>query len=279
MADPFDVLARPLRPMAPSPEFTAALRRRLEEELGMGTTVATGSLAMVHLRVDDADRAMRFYGALLDWDGERVVFDDHVSHYTTNTAITVRLLDDPSVPAVVPNYSVDDVDAVAASIVEAGGVVTSSEPGAWARGADDQGVPLLVYRRTDAYADRRSVRPVAGEPGLVFIRADSARARAFYGRVLGWPFERVYPDSHYFDTVERVGVFDEAAAFGRSAVAVTPSVTFYASVPALAPVLDRVVSLGGTAGPAAQDMGPFFTAMCTDDQGTEFGLMSERLDP
>jgi len=49
-------------------------------------------------------------------------------------------------------------------------------------------------------------------------------------------------------------------------------------VAALRPVLSRIEQLGGRAGQAAQDMGPYFTAMCSDDQGTEFGLMAETMD-
>ena len=54
----------------------------------------------------------------------------------------------------------------------------------------------------------------------------------------------------------------------------TPSGTLYFSVDALEPVLLRVRELGGRTSDVAQDMGPYFTVMCTDDQGTAFGLMS-----
>src|SRR5262245_64155300 len=143
--DPFDALRRPIVPLEPRPAFTAALRRRLQEELGMTPTddASPGApdaapLVMVHLRVGDADRAMAFFGALLHWEGERVEFGDHVSYYTTNTETTVRLLDDPTAPAVVPNYGVADVAGVVQSIGAAGGEVTAAgaEPdgGAWAGG-------------------------------------------------------------------------------------------------------------------------------------------------
>src|SRR5262245_2854525 len=75
--DPFDVLRRPVAPLAPRPEFVTSLFRKLREELGMTSTVEPqdtessdvvhGSLAMVHLRVLDADRAMRFFGSLFAW--------------------------------------------------------------------------------------------------------------------------------------------------------------------------------------------------------------------
>ena len=73
------------------------------------TQVPHGGLAMVHLRVDDANHGMRFFGALFGWQAERVPFDGHVSHYTINTTTTIRILDDPTSPPVVPNYTVADV--------------------------------------------------------------------------------------------------------------------------------------------------------------------------
>lgn len=42
--------------------------------------------------------------------------------------------------------------------------------------------------------------------------------------------------------------------------------------------LDRVDELGGQAGDVAQDLGDYYSALCRDDQGTEFGLMSPTLE-
>src|SRR5262249_49813079 len=132
-------------------------------------------------------------------------------------------------------------------------------------------LPLLVFRPGRYHRAAPPTRTPTGEVGLVFVREDAERAGRFYGAVLGWELERSSPDSEYYEAVERVGVFDEAAAFGTE---VAPSVTLYLVVDALAPVLARVEELGGEAGPAAQDMGPYYSAVCRDDQGTEFGLMS-----
>jgi predicted enzyme related to lactoylglutathione lyase len=287
--DPFETLRRPIVPLAPRPAFAATLRRRLQEELNMSpdaepiaedtAPAEPAGLVMVHLRVGDADRAMAFFGALLGWEGERVVFDDHVSHYTTNTEVTVRLLDDPAAPPVVPNYGVADVAGAIRSIDAAGGRVTAAEPapdgGGWARGTDDQGVPLLVFRPGRYHETAPPTREPTGEVGLVFIREAADRAERFYGPVFGWRLSRTDPASHYFDTVPKVGIFDEAAAFGHP---VEPDATLYLAVDALAPVLARVEQLGGQAGSGAQDMGPYFSARCTDDQGTEFGLMAPRME-
>jgi uncharacterized protein len=278
--DPFVALRRPIVPLAPRPAFAASMRRRLQEELNMADTDDQGAqLVMVHLRVGNADQAMAFFGALLDWEGERVEFEDHVSYYTTNTETTVRLLDDSNAPAVVPNYGVADVAGVVRSIGAAGGEVTAAEPDpegrGWARGTDDQGVPLLVFRPGRHYDSAPPTREPTGDVGFVFIREDAARAERFYGSVLGWELSQANPDGHYFDAVPKVGIFDEAAASGH---AVEPDSTLYLSVDALAPVLARVEELGGQAGPAAQDMGPFFSARCSDDQGTEFGLVAPALE-
>jgi len=285
--DPFETLRRPIAPIAPRPAFAASLRRRLQEELNVTATddqttggaraASAAQLVMVHLRVGDADRAMAFFGALLDWEGERVVFEDHVSYYVTNTETTVRLLDEATAPPVVPNYGVADVTGVVRSIGAAGGEVTQAEPapdgGGWARGTDDQGLPLLVFR-PGRYHESAPSREPTGDVGLVFIREDATQAEQFYGPVLGWELTRADPARHYFDAVPKVGIFDEAAASGQ---AVEPDVTLYLAVDALAPALARVEELGGHAGPGAQDMGPFFSARCTDDQGTEFGLIAPAL--
>ena len=148
-----------------------------------GEPVDDGSLAMVHLRVADADRAARFFGELLGWQAERVEFDGHVSHYTVNTATTVRLLDDPDSPPVVPNYAITDVQALVREVEEAGGRVSDSEVaadgGGWARGEDDQGVPWLAYRPGRHHEHVAPTRQPSGEVGLVFIRADTGRAERF----------------------------------------------------------------------------------------------------
>jgi predicted enzyme related to lactoylglutathione lyase len=289
LRDPFDDLRRPAVPLSPRADFVASLFTRLREEFGMTPTidardseskqVAFGGLAMVHLRVLDADRAMQFFGSLFGWQAERVPFGNHVSHYTVNTTTTIRVLDDPESPPVVPNYAVADVARVVGAITESGGRVTEAEPapdgGGWARGVDDQGLPLLVYRPGGYHPHAVPTRAPSGELGLVFIRADAPKAASFYGDVLGWTLTAAHAGSHYFDAVPGVGVFDEAAAFDRP---VAPSATAYFSVDALLPVLRQVEALGGTAGEHAQDMGPYFTALCTDDQGTTFGVMSAALD-
>ena len=177
----------------------------VEAQDSESTEVAFGGLAMVHLRVGDADRAMQFFDALFGWQAERVPMGSHVSHYTVNTATTIRILDDPESPPVVPNYAVSDVARTVRAVTDAGGRVTDAEPapdgGGWARGVDDQGLPLLVYRPGGYHAHAAPTRAPLGELGLVFIRADAPKAAAFYGEVLGWTLTVAHPGSYYFDAV------------------------------------------------------------------------------
>jgi uncharacterized protein len=287
--DPFVDLRKPIVARRPRPDFTVALRRQLMEELQMSLiddTVSTdhGTLRLVHLRVGDAEQAMRFFGSLFGWVGERYTDPDadaHVSYYTLNTAVTVRLIDDPASAPFRPNYAVDDVAAAARAIEAGGGRVSESEltddGGGWLYADDDQGLPFVAYRPSDAYHGE-SAEPVSGDVGLVFMTVDAAAAGAFYGSVLGWELAAAHPGSHFYDAVDRVGVFDETAALGTDH---PPAINVYFEVPALRPAAERIEELGGHSDgvPELTTMGPYFTVECTDDQGTPFGLISLALDP
>jgi predicted enzyme related to lactoylglutathione lyase len=278
--DPFTALHRPVPSIRPRPQFVIELRRRLQEELTMPDHDDDhveyddhGALGLVHLRVADADRAMAFFGAAFGWVGERYDGDGHVSHYVTNTAVTVRLWDDPDRAPLRPNYRVRHVGDAVRAIEAAGGRITESDlqgdGGGWAYADDRAGLPLLVYRPS-SYPSGPASDAVRGDVGLVFLVEGEEEASAFYGPVLGWQLQGGHAGSRYFDTVPRVGVFDEEGAM--------PSITFFLEVPDLSAASVDVRRLGGTADdpPAEPDMGPYFSVRCTDDQGTAFGLLSSR---
>jgi uncharacterized protein len=290
--DPFDALRRPIVAARPRPLFAAELERRLREELDMPVTgdlepgnlepgdVSAdphhhGELRLVHVQVRDADRAMDFFGDVFGWVGERYV-DDHVSHYVLNSGVTVRLIDDPSAAPVRPNYAVRDVTAAVAAIEANGGRVTSSEVdpggGGWAFADDAAGLPLLVFRPVDR-AHPTTDAPARADLALVFMTEDAASAATFYGSVLGWDLRPPHPGSNYFDTAEHVGVFDVNTELGTN---LPPSVAVYFGVTALQPIIDRIEARGGhvDAVPDEPNMGPYFSIMCTDDQGTAFGITS-----
>ena len=132
---------------------------------------------------------MQFFGSLFGWVGERFA-DDHVSHYVLNTAVTVRLLDDPASAPVRPNYVVDDVGAAVAAIEALGGQrhgirrdLPTAAAGPLPRTASRcrwscSGHPVGDHPESDA--------PVSGDVAFVFVREDKDAAARFYGAVLGW---------------------------------------------------------------------------------------------
>jgi catechol 2,3-dioxygenase-like lactoylglutathione lyase family enzyme len=65
MTDPFDALHLPVVPIAPRPEFAAALLRRIT-----GRPDATAESATVRYFVDDLDTAVGFYTQVLDFEEE-----------------------------------------------------------------------------------------------------------------------------------------------------------------------------------------------------------------
>lgn len=93
---------------------------------------------------------------------------------------------------------------------------------------------------------------------------DAARAKIFYGRLLGWEFETTQGENAWIDTGGvRGGLHDVDGA---------RNIVVYFEVTDIEAAVERVRALGGEAGdPGPEDMGGRFVA-CRDDQGVEFGL-------
>lgn len=275
MADAFDVLFRDPVPARPDPRFAVALRRRLEEELDMTsvddtTTPVTGVLAMVHLGVADADRAMRFYGPLFGWEAERVEVDGHVRHYVTNAAgVQPVLVGEPGYPEVRLGYHVDDPAAARATVERLGGTVESVDPdeGRWFLAADPAGTPLVLWRPDGRYDDRRTWSPSRGE--LQYFQIDVPDADAvlpFYAALLGWAYE----DNPAPDYVH-VASHQAPVANGIQSAASEARVRLFFEVGDLDAGEELVRSLGGAVG-ERYEWGPMEAVACTDDQGTRFVL-------
>ncbi len=113
---------------------------------------------------------------------------------------------------------------------------------------------------------------MSGEPSWFEIGvADAAKAQAFYGGVLGWEFE-TGPGAGA-GAVIRTGGVDGGLHGGDPAA--TPYLFF--RVDDMDAALARVRELGGTVEPspdvdpdADSEYGRF--ALCSDDQGSPFGL-------
>jgi predicted enzyme related to lactoylglutathione lyase len=207
MSDPLDALRTPVVPVDPDPAFAARLRERLRRALLdpsdiAGGTVSTtgitesrpllrqGDIGYASLWVPDADRAAAFYGRVLGWRYKggsgpqgRLVEGANPAHGIWGGVERANLM---------LAYAVDDLDAAVARVWDAGGRVagpTRKPRGTVADCVDDQGLAFAVYEVSGDVAAAPTTGARPGDLTYVTLRVpDSARARAFYGAVLGWDF-------------------------------------------------------------------------------------------
>ncbi|MDT4923773.1 MAG: hypothetical protein QOG01_1486 [Pseudonocardiales bacterium] len=221
-----------------------------------------GDVGYVSLWVPEAARAARFYGDVLDWR----MAGDLVVGATPTTSIAGTDED----MTLFCCYAVEDVHAAAQRVRDAGG--EASEPsdrpyGVVADCADDQGTRFAIYQPPSG-AD--GLRPPAngrrhGDLAYLTLEVvDSARARAFYGAVLGWRFTpgRVVDGWNVEDTAPMIGL-----SGGRERATAVPMWRVVDIERAVA----AVRAGGGTAtDPERQPYG--LTSECADDEGMRFYL-------
>jgi predicted enzyme related to lactoylglutathione lyase len=220
-----------------------------------------GDIGYVSVNVPDVDRARAFYGAVLGWqfgpDGRRV----------TNASMPQGLWGEEGTPTLFCAYAVDSVDAAVAAVRAAGGTASEPEERPYGRVSDcvdDQGMAFAVYEPRSGSERPPTNGARHGDVAyLTFEVADSGRARAFYGAVLGWRFEpgRIEDGWGVVDVAPMVGMA------GGGAGVVTPMWL----VEDIGAAVGRVREAGGTA--TDPERRPYATtAECTDDQGTRFWL-------
>lgn len=224
-----------------------------------------GDIGYVSLSVADVERAAAFYRSVLGW--EAVVDERRALVRGVTPVVGVTPSDEP--PTLFCCFAVDELDDALDAVVRAGGRVTATTPrpeGRTADCVDDQGVAFAVYEPID----RSGPRPPANgsRPGelsyLTLEVVDSARARAFYGAVLGWRFTpgRIEDGWQVTDTTPMVGLrggHDRATAIPMWRVADIDA------------AVRAVRDAGGTAAdPIDEPYGR--TATCIDDQGSRFYL-------
>jgi uncharacterized protein len=163
------------------------------------TSYAAGTPSWVDLGTPDLDTAVEFYTGLLGWEvppAENIEQTGGYRRATKNGADVagmMPLMQEGQPPAWTTYVSVDDADAVAAAVKEAGGAVYA-EPmdvmdlGRMAVFADPTGAAFGVWQP--------GTFPGAGlvnEPGALAWNElgtrDPAAAKAFYAAVFGWQFE------------------------------------------------------------------------------------------
>ena len=223
-----------------------------------------GDLAYASLWVPDPERARRFYSAVLGWTyGERGLVE--------GTAVHTGLYAGEGTPTLFCCWAVDDLEAARDRVLDAGGQAgeIAEEPfGRVVDCTDDQGTRFALWAADPEPAGPPP--PVNGSrPGdisyLTLQVGDSARARAFYGAVLGWTFEpgRIDDGWQVSGPAPMTGL-----AGGHAHATVVPQWI----VADLAAAVAAVRAAGGTStDPEQQPYG--LTATCTDDQGMAFYLV------
>lgn len=221
-----------------------------------------GDFAYVSLNLPDVDRAADFYRAVLGWrvEGRRIV----------GQSMSIGMWPTPEPPTLFCCYAVDDIGVAVERVRAAGG--TAGEPSEQPHGTtsdcvDDQGVAFALWQiPADATGERppeNGERP--GDLAYVTIHViDSARARAFYGAVLGWTFTggRVSDGWNVSGPVPMAGMSGGHERGGAVPMWLVTDID--ATVAA-------VRANGGTAtDPEQQPYG--ISSECTDGQGSRFYL-------
>jgi uncharacterized glyoxalase superfamily protein PhnB len=283
MTDPFPQLRRPTTRVDPDPAFTAELRARLARAL---VQTPTGGPPMTHLipylAVRDARGAIDWYtdafGARLVGD-PYVMDDDRIGHAEIEIGgATLYLADEhPELGLTGPqerqvsvslHLTVPDVDAAVSRAADLGATVerpaTDAPYGRTGVVLDPYGHRWMLQAPSAAPAEPRPpVRP--GDAVYLTLQVpDGARARDFYGAVLGWSAVpgRV-PDGWQVEgPVPMVGIGGGSEEPGM--------VPMYA-VDDLEVAVAAVLTAGGRAGEIERQ--PYgLSALCRDDQGLPFYL-------
>jgi predicted enzyme related to lactoylglutathione lyase len=223
-----------------------------------------GDVVYVSLWVPEAERAAAFYPDVLGW---QVTVDS--GRYRVRDAIPhVGMLERPGRADLFCCYAVDDVPAAAQRVRAAGGRAaepTRSANGLIADCVDDQGTEFALWQVADG--DGRPPQHGRRPGDLAYLTlevADSAKARAFYGNVLGWTFHagRIEDGWEIEDARPMVGL----SGGHRQATAVPMW-----RVDDIATAVAAARAHGGDASePARQPYG--LISECADDQGSRFYL-------
>ncbi|MGH9123866.1 MAG: VOC family protein [Acidimicrobiales bacterium] len=220
------------------------------------------TIAYMSLWVPDSDRAARFFSEVLGWQARAT---GPGSWQVSGQSLPHGLHGGYRQATLFLCFAVGDLDAAVEAVRSAGGQAhpPQVEPfGRLSNCIDDQGVPfaLLEARPATPPVDERQ-----GDVAYVTMEVeDSARARAFYGSVLGWRFlpGRVEDGWDIDNLAPKTGL--------RGGQARATTVPMY-RVDNLTETVARVRAQGGRAtDPERQPYG--LTSDCTDDQGTRFYL-------
>ena len=249
--------------------------------MGERTSYAPGTFSWVDLATSDPDGAKAFYGALFGWEAE----DTDAGGGMTYTMLRLGGHDVAGLSAAGPDrptawssyVTVDDADAVARRVADAGGQVVAPpfdvvDVGRMAVVADPVGAVLSLWE-----ARGHAGAGLVNAPGALswndLVAPDPAPAQPFYGDLFGWEFEDVGGGAYWI--VRNRGATNGGMMPLEGA---HPAWLPYFAVEDLDATVARVGELGGTtlarsAVPAGR------IATVRDPAGAVFAMFEGPLDP
>ncbi len=167
--------------------------------MGERTSYEAGTPSWVDHASPDLDASIDFYGALFGWDVPEGENSEQTGGYRQATKDgkpvggMMPLMQEGQPPAWTTYVTVDDAEATAAKVTEAGGTVMA-EPmevldlGTMAIFADPAGAVFGIWQPNSFHG-----AGLVNEPGALswneLNTRDPEAAKAFYGAVFGWTFE------------------------------------------------------------------------------------------
>lgn len=251
------------------------------------TSYAPGTPSWVDHGSPDLDASIEFYGALFGWDVPESERSEQTGGYRQAmkdgkpVGGMMPLMQEGQPPAWTTYVSVDDAEATAAKVTDAGGSVIA-EPmevldlGTMAIFADPTGAVFGIWQPNTFIGAGRVNEPGALSWNELNTR-DLSVAKSFYGDVFGWTFEDVeFPGAGSYTTISLgdgpVGGILNMAERGVPEE-VPPHWQVYFAVESTDEALDRAKQRGGSVMVEPIDIPAGRFSILTDPHGASFAVI------
>ena len=260
------------------------------------TTYAPGTPCWVDLGSPDIDASIDFYGALFGWDVPESENAEQTGGYRlatlrgNSTGGMMPLMQEGQPPAWSTYVSVEDADATAEKVKQAGGQVIAEpmdvlELGRMAVFSDPTGAVFGVWQ-PGSFAGAELVNEPNTFSWNELNTRDPDAAKSFYGTVFGWTARDMdMGEAGNYTTLRLAGAAEDDDSIGglldmrgRVPEEVPPHWLTYFTVDDLDATLERTKGAGGSTifGPMEMQMGRL--AVLADPQGAKFGVFESMGD-
>jgi predicted enzyme related to lactoylglutathione lyase len=244
-----------------------------------------GTPSWADCQVDDPAVARAFYSGVFGWDVQDPTPEAGgylMAHLDGHVVAGIGGKPDPSLPSTWTTYlAVDDADAVATGISEAGGSLMMApfdvmDAGRMAVAIDSTGAAFGIWQATThAGAD------LVDEPGAMTWNEchtrDLAASRAFYAQVFGWTYAEIGDESFAYSVAKSAGDGSDVAGIYLLGPQVPAEVPAYWLVWFAVSDTDATVArareLGGGVALPAMDSAFGRMACLTGPSGERFGIV------